>query len=52
MNSLFLFSPLNAAQRLSKQSGSQVDSVAAAKVLSEHSQQSAELVVALRVWLD
>jgi hypothetical protein len=49
MSSLFLFSPLNAVQRLPKQSRSQVDSVAAAKVLSEHSQQTAELVVALRV---
>jgi hypothetical protein len=49
MNSLFLFSPLNAVQRLSKQSRSQEDSVPTAKVLSEHSQQTAELVVALRV---
>jgi hypothetical protein len=52
MSSLFLFSPLNAVQHLSKQSKSQEDSVAAAKVLSEHSQQTAELVVAWRVWLD
>jgi hypothetical protein len=51
MSSLFLFSPLNAVQHLSKQSRSQEDSVAAAKVLSEHSK-SAELVVAFRVWLD
>ena len=48
MNSLFLFSLLDAVQRLSKQSRSQVDSMTAVKVLSEHSQ-SAELVVALRV---
>lgn len=52
MSSLFLFSPLDVAQRLSKQSRSQEDSMAAAKVLSEHSQQSAELVVTLKEWLD